>query len=93
MLFVDFLADFFFQSFFFFASNDKEGAGTEPEPERIMGPIHILKQYLTIFSNVNNLFQFFLFFKIILFCFFVLSLFLLFSFILLILLLPTPPLR
>ena len=51
-LFVDFLADFFFtffSVFFFFASNDKEGAGTEPEPERIMGPIHILKQYLTYF--------------------------------------------
>ena len=30
---------------FFFAGNDKEGAGTEPEPEIIMGPIHIFKQY------------------------------------------------
>ena len=34
---------------FFFASNDKEGAGTEPEPEIIMGPIHIFKQYLKYF--------------------------------------------
>ena len=35
--------------FLFFSSNDKEGAGTEPEPEIIMGPIHIFKQYLTYF--------------------------------------------
>ena len=33
----------------FFASNDQEGAGTEPEPEIIMGPIQIFKQYLTYF--------------------------------------------
>ena len=34
--------------FCFFASN-KEGTGTEPEPEIIMGPIHIFKHYLTYF--------------------------------------------
>ena len=32
---------------FFFAS--KEGAGTEPEPEIIMGPIHIFIQCFTYF--------------------------------------------
>ena len=29
--------------------SNKEGTGTEPEPEIIMGPIHIFKQYLTYF--------------------------------------------
>ena len=37
---------------FFFAGNDKEGAGTEPEPEIIMGPIHIFKLVVIMFSSL-----------------------------------------